>query len=61
MFYTIPLTAISIPHTLTDLTLRAIEATGTGADVGLDAGSSIQTDRVTESCGRHKHSEISQV
>lgn len=35
------------------MTLRAVEATGTGTDVGLHAGSSVQTDGVTESCGRH--------
>lgn len=41
-----------IHPSFTDLTLGPIESTGTGADVGLHAGPSIQTDGVTESCRR---------
>lgn len=41
---------IVIDHIVTDLTLGTVEATGTGANVGLHACSSIQTDGVTESC-----------
>lgn len=38
-------------QSLTDLTLGAQEATGTGTDVGFNTGSSVQTERVAESCG----------
>lgn len=51
-------TVISFNHGLTDLTLRAIEAAGTGTDVGLNAGSPVQTDGVTQSCGRHKEPHL---
>ena len=37
---------------LTNLTLGAIEATGTGTDIRLNARSSIQTDRTADSYGR---------
>lgn len=36
---------------LTDLTVGAVEASGTGAGVGPDACASVHTQRVTESCG----------
>lgn len=57
---TIPL-AVEQQRSLTDLTLRAVEAAGTGTDVGLNAGSSIQTDWVTQSCGRHKEPRLHEI
>lgn len=49
---------LRIHQSFTDLTLGAIEATGTGTDVGLHAGSSIQTDGVTESYRRHMETHL---
>lgn len=49
---------LRIHQSFTDLTLGAIEATGTGTDVGLHAGPSIQTDGVTESCRRHMETHL---